>query len=250
MKVLLTSDTHYGMDGKTHSKHAKFWRTVQKEIAKHDIRVMVWAGDIAVHRQRQLHRSIEQMREYISIPVVMVRGNHDWWDALDKRDKTAGQRGYYFLEHQHKKLFQRYGLHHLEWGPKVIDDVIFCGWDGWYGLSNPPTNDETYMFRDVEGVQMHTFMSNRAWRKFDEVLEIDTEPYRAAVAVTHHNPYVVDRKWEDMCANLKFYDMIKEKFDFFCCGHNHQRKDRVEDGCRVLNSGSDYNNPQYLVFEV
>jgi predicted phosphodiesterase len=186
----------------------------------------------------------------VKIPVVLVRGNHDFWDAQDRKDKHSGRRSFGELQNIHRELLTKHEIHHLESGPKVIEDVIICGWDGWYGSSNPFTNDAEHMFRDVEGCPMHVFMSDRAWRQFENVLNLDIEPYRAAIAVTHFNPYCTDHKWLDMCANVKFYDMVKEKFDVFCCGHNHQRKDRIEDGCRVLNSGSDYNHPKYLLFEV
>ena len=250
MNLILTSDTHYGMDGKTHSKHDKFWRKVAKSIVDNDVKCLVWAGDLSANKQRQLRRTIQHMREHVKIPVVLVRGNHDFWDAWDPRDEGSGNRAWHLLEADHRQLFGEFNISHLEDGPVVIDDVIICGWDGWYGMSNPPTNDERFMFRDYRGAPMHVFLSNRAWKKFDEVLATDVDKYRAAVAVTHFNPYVTDWKWADMCANLKFYDLIKEKFDVFCCGHNHQFKDRVEDGCRVLNSGSDYNNPKFLLFEV
>lgn len=251
MNLILTSDTHYGMDGKSHSKHERFWRKVRDSIEKNDVKALIWAGDIACTTQRQVRRSIEQMRDHIKIPVAFVRGNHDWWDDLDRKDKHAGERRpYAVLSREHLELFGKHRISHLEDGPLVIEDVVICGWDGWYGNSNPPSNDADRIFRDVEGCPAHVFMSNRAWRKFDEVMSTDIDKYRAAVAVTHFAPYVTDRKWEMMCANLKFYDMIKEKFDVFCCGHNHQAKDRVEDGCRVLNSGSDYNKPQFKLFEV
>lgn len=249
MKLILTSDTHYGMDGKTHGKHDRFWRNVAKTIEAEDVKALIWAGDLASNKQRNLTRTIEHAREHVKVPILLVRGNHDFWDALDPYDDSAYRRHYAILDQQHKILFGKHGVVHLEDGPFVIDDVIFCGWDGWYG-GTPNTNDARNMFNDVEGCPMHVFMSNRAWRKFDEVMAVDVEKYRAAVAVSHFNPYCTDRKWADMCANEKFYDMVKEKFDVFCCGHNHQGKDRVEDGCRVLNSGSDYNDPKFILFEV
>lgn len=243
MKVLLTSDTHYGMDGKTHGKHDRFWRDVKKTIKAEDVKALVWAGDLSATKQSQLTRTVQHAREHVDIPILLVRGNHDFWDYPFNR--SFGE-----LQNDHRILFEKYNVYHLEWGPTTVEDVVFCGWDGWYGMSNPPTNDSNFMFRDAEGCPMHVFMSNRAWKQFEDVMSVPVEQYRAAVAVTHFNPYCVDRKWEDMCANLKFYDIVKEKFDVFCCGHNHQRKDRVEDGCRVLNSGSDYNSPKFLTFEV
>ena len=247
MNLILTSDTHYGVDGKTHGKHERFWRDMQKDIVANDVKALIWAGDLASSKQRQFRRSVEQAREHVSIPILLVRGNHDFWDARDSLD--AGRRSFPELDRLHREVFSEFNVHHLESGPVTIEDVLICGWDGWYA-GTPPSNDANFMFRDYEGVPMHTYLSSRAWKKFEEVMDLDVSPHRTAVAVTHFNPYCTDRKWESMCANLKFYDMVKEKFDVFCCGHNHQFKDRVEDGCRVLNCGSDYNKPQYLMFEV
>lgn len=249
MKLILTSDTHYGIDGKTHAAHEKFWRRMAKTIEKENVRALIWAGDLASTRQRNLARTIQHAREHVKIPILLVRGNHDWWDGLDPHDDSAYRRQFSLLNQQHQVLFGKYDVVHLEDGPYVIDDVIFCGWDGWYGAP-PQTNDARFMFNDVEGCPMHVFMSNRAWRKFDEVMLVDVEKYRAAVAVTHHNPYMEDLAYSDMCANLKFFEMIKEKFDVFCCGHSHKAKDRVEDECRVLNAGAEYNGPKFVLFEV
>lgn len=248
MKLILASDTHYGLDGKTHGKHDRFWKKVAKCIAENDVKAFLWAGDLACNTQHQLKRSIEQARKHIKIPIALVRGNHDWWDCPSKQDKHFG-RQFHELQVMHRQLFGANDIYHLEDSPMVVEDVIICGWDGWYGVSNPPTKDERFMFRDVQGCPMHVFMSNRAWKKFDEVLETDVSKYRAAIAMTHHNLYT-EPGHENLCANLKFLDMIKAKFDVVCCGHNHQRRDDVEDGLRILNSGSDYNRPEFLLFEV
>lgn len=250
MKLILTSDTHYGLDGKTHSKHHKFWNRVAETIETEDVKVLIWAGDLTCNTQHQLRRTIEQMREHVKIPVALVRGNHDWWDVATRKEKHSGGRHFAMLDAMHRDLFRKNGIYHLEDGPLIVEDVAILGWDGWYGNSAPPSNDERFMFKDVQGCPMHVFMSNRAWKKFDEVLEADLEKYRAAIAVTHFNPYITSVKWQMMCANLKFLDMIKDKFDVFCCGHNHQYRDDIEDGCRILNCGSDYNKPQFKLFEV
>lgn len=248
MNLILSSDTHYGMDGKTHAKHEAYWNDVSKTIQKHQVKAFIWAGDLAANKQRNLVRSLEHARQHIDIPILLVRGNHDFWDTPDKYQQSS-RRSFQVLDALHKEAFAKYNIVHLEQGPHVIDDVIFCGWDGWYSVP-PNTNDAKNMFRDVNGSPMHVFMSHRASKKFEEVLSIDTDKYRTAVAVTHFNPYCTETKWIDMCANPKFYDMVKEKFDVFCCGHNHQFKYRLEDGCLVLNSGSMYNDPKFILFEI
>lgn len=251
MKLALTSDTHYGI-GNANAKHLRFWNNLASEIEQQDVRALIWAGDIAIDRQRQFLRSMEMARSVLpkELPILLVRGNHDFWDNIDKKDKEANRRSFAMLDRMHQEWFEKLDIHHLEKEPFVLDDVIILGWDGWYGNTNPPTNDERFMFRDIEGCPMHTYMSNRAWNNFEKVLEYPVEGFRKSVAVTHFNPYAGERHNLESCANPKFYDLIKQKVDVFCCGHNHQHKDRIEDGCRVLNCGSDYGQPRYLIFEV
>lgn len=249
MKALLTSDTHYGFGHSTTEILYRFWKKVAKTIEKENIDVVIWAGDIATSKQSEFKKAIAQARNIIGpqIPIAFVRGNHDLWDR-GRVIRTFAQ-----LEEEHNEIFSRYDIHHLEQGSMTIDNVGIFGWDGWYGTANPPSNDAYNMFKQVEGVPTHTFLSHRAWIKFEKVLEdVDLlrPHHRAAVAVTHFNPYTIDTRWENMCANLKFYDLIKAKFDVFCCGHNHQFKNRLEGTCRVVNAGSDYMVPKFLVFEV
>lgn len=254
MKLMLTSDTHYGLTGANEGSHRRFWRKVGEAIENEGVQVLIWAGDIAVHRQRQLRRSIEICREFVKIPIVLVRGNHDFWDHPDKKDRDAGRRSFRQLEELHSKLFAEFDIHHLEKGPYVSGDTVILGWDGWYYLSNPPTKDEVHMFRDVEGCPMHVFMANRAHKMFEKVLDFDTSTFLNIVAVTHHNPYrdpsgrIPDST--EFGPNPKFLDLIAEKADVLCYGHNHKKMDMMYKGCRLLNSGSDYGYPQYTIFTV
>ena len=97
---------------------------------------------------------------------------------------------------------------------------------------------------------MHPFLSNKAWHDFEELLVSDVSSFRKTVAVSHFPPFCDHPRWDHMCANKRFYDLIVNKFDVFCCGHSHQFSDFVDGKCRILNSGSDYDRPKFSVFEV
>lgn len=260
MKCLLTSDIHYGYDSKSHSKQRKFWTRVSKEVVAQDIKVIVIAGDIAVNRQRHIECTFRLAREFVpNVTIACVLGNHDWWDTNDPKDKDAGRRSFARLSELHEELFKRYDIHYLQNKPLVVTDndksFMFCGWDGWYANVHPMTNDDENIFMDVEGAPMHHFMSSRAWKTFDALLTQLEDPevqkkYDAIVAVTHHNPYCDSEPYRHMIANERFLEEIKPRVDVFCCGHSHQRRDEVVDGCRILNAGSEYNQPQHIVFEV
>lgn len=255
MKIALTSDLHYGFNHKTRHLHKRFWAKVAGEIAAQNIEVLILAGDIASSKVLELQECLKLMREYVKIPVLVVRGNHDWWDALDAKDPESDTRNIPRINELHKRWFKNYDVRHLEDGPFVLDGVQFVGWDGWYADPHVQTNDARNMPALYEGLPTGLYMVNRAWKEFTRVLgEVDSVSNRAVVAVTHHNPYVTDPAYAAYAANEKFYEEILQYADVFCCGHNHQfRNDVVPVGrrlVRVANAGSDYNNPKFLVFEV
>lgn len=252
MKFALSSDIHYGFSGKMESKLRRELRKLRKNIKEQDIKALILAGDIASSRQRQFKRCLELIREYIDIDIVLVRGNHDFWDGEDPKSKEDF-RSLEKLMEWHKLVFKYNNIHHLEDNPLVIDDVLICGFDGWYASTNPNTNDINYIPKIVEGVPMAMpWLSRKAWRDFDKCLALDTKKYRKSIIVTHHNltPFGHWSGQDDMGGNFKFLDEIKEKFDVLCYGHTHVFNDTIEDGTRILNSGSDYGSPKFLIFEV
>lgn len=266
VKLMLTSDTHYGMDGKTHAKHLKFWKRVAKAIKEENVQALLWAGDIASFRQRHFRNSIEMARKYVSIPILLIRGNHDLWCGKDPKERGVEFSSLEEVFTKHKQWMTQNFIHHLEDSPYVIDDVVICGFDGWYATSNPDTNDKYWMPKNVQGQPfVNQYLATKAWKDFQNCLDVDTSPFRKSVLVTHHNPYgfsplgkcrTVDEllkvgvEYTGHGANLKFLPEIREKFDVLCCGHTHGFKDDTREGIQIYNSGSDYNNPKFLVFEV
>ena len=76
MKFVLTSDLHGGHDHNTHIVLHKFFR---KQIVHLDYDVLLIAGDIISDSQKQLSKTLNIIRNYVSKPIVVCRGNHDLW---------------------------------------------------------------------------------------------------------------------------------------------------------------------------
>jgi len=252
IKLALTSDTHYGHSKNTHRIHEKFLEALAADIKTNDVKALIHAGDWTSYKQDQFKRTLAMFRKYIpaNIPIVAVRGNHDLWQG-GNRKKFGYIHHHGQMMQQHEEWFKANNIHHLEAGPMQLGDVIIYGFDGWYRVAEPTTNDEIYMgWNDVEGCPIMPYLSNRAHKKLDEILAQDLSGYRASVLVTHHPSFTDDPGYEDLCANLKFFDPIVEKFDAYAVGHSHQFINQRFGKCLVLNSGSDYDKPKHLIFEV
>jgi predicted phosphodiesterase len=266
VKFILISDSHYGLDGKTHAKHLKFWKRVEKAIKDENVQALLWAGDIASFRQRHFYKSLEMARQYVSVPILLVKGNHDFYCGKDPKDRGVEFSSLEEVNDRHKKWMTKFDIHHLEDAPYIVDDVIVCGFDGWYAVPNPGTNCKYWIPKNVQGQPfVSQYLVTKAWRDLQNCLDVDTGSFRKSVLVTHHNPYgfsqlgkvkTVDELMEEGVeytghgANIKFLPEIREKFDVMCCGHTHGYKNDCDEGIQIYNCGSDYNKPKFLVFEV
>jgi len=253
-KIALVSDLHYGVDGKTHNRLRRFFIKLAKEIIEQDIKVLIVAGDSASTRQRQFKRCFELIREFIDIPILAVKGNHDQWCGEDRKCKEVFN-NLKDIYRFHEKVFEDNNIQHLD-KPFEIDDIIICGFDGWYASTLPPSNDSTWMpAHSGEGPGAMEYLTRKAWKDFDKCMALDVSKYRKKIIVTHHNVtpykgggYVADRG--GMNGPYIFYDEMKTKFDVLCYGHTHVHTNDDDNGFKVYNCGSDYNNPKRLIFEV
>lgn len=255
MKVLLTSDTHYGYDQKTHRYHEKFLTEIAELVDKGEVDIVVHAGDWSTNRQDQFHRTLKMFRRYLSVPILTVKGNHEFWDQKKDGRKMQKKHMYHSLIKMHDEWFEESDIHYLGNGEFVKDDVCFVGFDGWYGYvgeAKRETRDGEVMVRDVEGCETMVYLSNKAYKDLDELLAKDYSKYRKVVCVSHFPPLTEDWKGKDKAfsANMNFLEPMKEKFDVLCFGHSHMRVERKEDGTWIYNCGSHYDKPRYLIFEV
>jgi predicted phosphodiesterase len=248
MKIAVTSDLHSGISENTAEIHDRFY----EELNSQSWDILILAGDLSTSKFYHLKGFAKRIRKHISRPILCVRGNHDLWDKtiynLHKIMKDT------------ELLFAAHDIHLLSNGNfKIINDIGFFGWDGWYQLLYPRTNDENYMPKFVNGKPTGAWLHEYEQKEFSKVLEnIDT--YRTEIVMTNGIPKVVCVTHmpifehytiqSEYSANQRLIYFLEDKCNVLCYGHTHKKMDEIINGIRVLNSGSDYDKPAYTIFEV
>lgn len=249
MKVLKTTDTHAGFNAKTHNIHYKFVKKCAQSIKKNDIKIFFHAGDWISTRQCEFDKTLEMFANSISIPIITVRGNHDFWDEDDQFNSLSRMNEF------HKQLFQKYNIIHLDGAAYRYEDIIICGFDGWYGVDNPPTKDDMFLNKFDCGTRAMVHLSNKAYKDFDKVLSMETSNYRKSLCITHFPMFTEDDEYIDYCANFNYLPHLIDKFDISFVGHSHQKSNPLiisngSKSCPTYNAGSHYNNPKYIIIDI
>jgi len=253
IRLAKTSDVHAGHTAKTVRIHERFFGEMAEEWAKAGgPDALILAGDLVSHKQASLRTLFRTIRQAMPlIPVIVCFGNHDWWDEGEYMGGSKKRKySYQELVKMHDDALGEFKIHYVGNGPYVIGDVAIVGFDGWYWHPDPPTNDKAWMAYQWEGMDPFAFMIKKATLEFDALMQMDTDPYRAVVGVTHFPPFTDHYKYSIYCANSNLLPFMTEKWDALCVGHSHKACDWVENGCRVINAGSDYDKPKYVIFEV
>ena len=247
MKILLTSDTHHAFTANSTVKiNRKFWQ----KVAEQDFDVMVHTGDwCTTNAEVQMRKAIKQCRNYIDKPILTVLGNHDYWSKnhIDPRS----------MINYHEKVFEEFDIVYLDRETIQINDILFYGYDSWYHVPNPPSNDYYWMPRIVETLPINHYMSKRMDASFERVMD-DIEKDESGlkkICVTHMSPYLrknwfMDRVHIGLSGNPKHLPFITKHCEALLIGHTHRELDEVVDGCRIVEAGSDYNNPKFKILEV
>lgn len=252
MKILLTSDTHYGFSDKTHRIHEKFLN----EIKELDFDIMLHAGDWGCNKPDQTYRSMIMFRNHLgNRPIVGVLGNHDYWQhkqhkafSFNRLDETLRQKA---AENNIFLVGRGLGFYTLMQESKVA----VLGLDGWYAHPNPQTNDTDNMWRNVEGVSVHQWMQKIAIQEFDSLIDtakgLKQDGYKL-IFLSHFPLYIQKPNDEMYSGNPKWMQFLEEiGFEAMCFGHSHSQIIETGSGGQMIyNAGSDYNNPKYLIFEV
>lgn len=241
MKIALTSDTHWAAYGQTTVKRTrKMWQ----RLAEEDFDILIHAGDWCTKDARkQMRRAVIQCRRYIDKPILTILGNHDFWDnpRIDPRQMLL----------KHSATFEKHNVHYLLDNPFYYKDFVFVGFDGWYNNINPPTNDSYWMPMYVEGVPIHKWMNKKIDDDFGRVISY-MESNKRVVCVTHFSPFVRpdDYKGKDFSANENYLPFITDKSEYLLLGHSHAALRVIKEGCIIIECGSDYNEPTYLIEEI
>lgn len=243
-KIALTSDLHYGCTGNSANKIQKMFNRLNNQ----DFDVLILAGDLASHTQYHYKRCLETARQCIpDKPILTVRGNHDLWDGLHKKDKKSQRRMLYQIYEEHEQLYRDNDIQHLD-TPFKLDDVTIFGFDGWYHKPDPKTNDSHWMPLMHESCRTLTYLSNNSFKDFDRVLDqYDKQKNDINVLVSHFPSIAIKNDRHEFNASPRFLPEIKERFDIVCYGHSHKFMNITEDGTRFCNSGSDYGKPSAMI---
>lgn len=250
MKIALTSDLHYGFYANTHVKINK----MLKELSKENIDLLIIAGDIATSKQYEFKKCMEDIRSNLSCDIVYVKGNHDFWERPHKKDPLSGTRTLSQIYTYQNEITSELAITYLDGNSIKFDGgrVEVFGFDGWYETYNPGTNDEFNMPTYHEDCPVPSYLIGKAWKDFGKCLDLaKNSKAEVKILVTHHNIYIEPKYGHTPHTGIvAFYPEAKEHFDILCCGHTHRYQKYYDENLFVLNCGSDYNQPRYLIFNV
>lgn len=250
MKVALTSDLHRGASQKTHKIHDKFFDELEQDKSWD---VLLIAGDLAISKTEQMESLFAHLRKYISRPILVIRGNHDYWHKDRTNSEYRGTRELTVCDTMHKQYFKTYDIHHLEGNPYVKDDVAIIGWDGWYTLPLHirGTNDHEWMPLFTDNMDTERWLLKKATRDENRIVdEIDLHADKKIVLVNHMPIIYLESLRHIGSAIPGLWDIVKDKIKVYCYGHVHQKNDDVYEGIRIYSADVDYDVPGYLVFNV
>ena len=260
MRIAVTSDTHLGASDMTTHKQL---RALFEKIAADSPDVLVHAGDYngGFLGYKKVRSTVRLAREVLGrdLPFLSVIGNHDYW-VLGGRDYDSHERLNPQVRHWQKNLrkieeiFKEYGVHFLdEDGPARFEECTFVGHSLWY--ENAPygvTNDELFLPKRVDGVEIHRYLKERNFAKSSANLALLRNTDRNRIFVSHMavvNPEG-QPPGEFAIRNVdeSYGAMLQRDFDikYFINGHCHER----HEGPQRIEAGSDYGSPRHVLMEI
>jgi len=253
VKILATSDTHYGEDDE--ADHAT--RRLAEQVVGSDADIFALVGDVAGAGTREFRRCLEAFQDFNGRKLV-VPGNHDMW--------TDGPDSYRKYQRHLPEVAEDCGFHMLDRGPVVVADTAFIGNMGWYDYSfrdrSLDLSTADYRSKSMEGVGTWMDKVHVNWELTDEeftsmCLRRLRRHYRRVheraervVVILHHVPFeellyedTEDLKWKYCRAYLgsrRFGEAIRKWDDVAAviCGHRHRRASFREDGLHAFVVGS------------
>jgi predicted phosphodiesterase len=250
MRVILTSDTHYGY---SENHTANYIENMLKKIVSINPDVLIHAGDWGSNAFAHVRDCMELFRKYLpTAPMLSCIANHDVWRDSDETKLPILENRQQILD-----LFKEYNL----LNELLLDDVLFLSYNGWYASVNPPSNDASWilggnpyssMFNPKAVIEMHSTMKKLGEEDFERMLRVlNKSTASKKVVSTHFSPFYRNHEITKMSGSWSQYEtLLDHKVDVICYGHSHFREDIMMEKSRILNAGSDYNKPDFILFEV
>jgi predicted phosphodiesterase len=258
LRLILTSDTHYGFYP---SKTALILNKFVRKLAKENPDVVLHAGDWGSTKQKEVESCVKMFRRILpETPIVGVLGNH-CYGSLDKVGILLSD-----TIHNLKRVFDENNvISHFK-----QDNVEIFGYNSWYKTNRPPSNDHRWIApltkEDAEenfydwiplpiSRNIHQYLLEKSYLNCQDVCErLKASDAKHKVVVTHFESieYRGDPFYDGMKGSYVEYEMLMEAgATIICYGHSHRVSDFInEKGVRVLNCGSDYNEPKFTVIEL
>jgi len=256
MKILLTSDTHYGI---IPSKTALILRKFIKKIKAEQPDVILHAGDWGSTQQKEMESCLKLFRSELGmeIPIIGVLGNH-CYGSVDKPTWLLCQ-----TKQNLRELFTKYNIINR----LTTEDVEIFGYNSWYKTNRPPSNDHYWIgaltkedavdnsydwLPTPKARNIHQHLMEQSYLNCQETCEaIKLSTAKQKIVVTHFETigYRNDPFYDGMKGSIVEYEMLQEAgANVICYGHSHRPSDFInEQGVRILNCGSDYNEPKFKV---
>ncbi|MEF8788243.1 MAG: metallophosphoesterase [Planctomycetota bacterium] len=253
MKLLATSDTHYG----EHEEADRATRRLAEQVAASDADAFALVGDVAGAGTGDFRDCLQAFRGFEGTKLV-VPGNHDMW--------TDGPDSYRKYTRILPEVADDCGFHMLDQGPVTVGDTAIIGNMGWYDYSfRDPSLELTtadYRSKTMEGVGTWMDKLHVNWNLTDEeftamCLQRLRRHYRQVqgraervVVILHHVPFeellyedTDNLKWKYCRAYLgarRFGEAIRQWDDVAAviCGHRHRQASFREDGMHAFVVGS------------
>lgn len=257
MRILFSSDLHFGFTSRTSAIHES---VRLRELGKLKFDAVFIAGDLGTARLKHLEAACRFLRRLAGDrPVVVVLGNHDFWDKSII--------SFEFLKMRQAEILRRFNIISLQdtidmalngekARPLLFDGrVVVVGYNGWYANPYPMTNDRKH----IPGFGLYDGSNLVLSKLSDQSLPLVLEMAMAAkelghkvIVMTHFGScqQVPSFKFE-YSGNTRHFEMLDGVADLYLFGHSHHGVNTVtEKGTRLFNVGGDYDRPRYVVLEI